>query len=289
MTARFCTHCGRPVLATSSFCSACGAPVGWAAPPPLSSPGGALPPAYPSSPPPFAPRYSTATSLYPPSPASPASDLSALSSVILATAIGLFGAALGLVELLTTPATTILSSASTSSGTTLSVDFGALYLVLAYTAVGLALGLLELWMYRQAFQTLSSQDRSFSTPASATLAAIIALLFIVLIGVAFVGVVIQAGACAGPGRPITSACLNEGTVLALLAVLGIVAIVALVGYLGLLVGIWRLGTRYRDGKFRIGAILLLLPVADLVGMALILVAAHAARAQVQSGTARYTY
>ena len=91
----------------------------------------------------------------------------------------------------------------------------------------------------------------------------------------------QAITCAGSGNPITSACLNVGTLLGIVAVMGITAIIILVGYIGLLIGIWRLGSRYSSDGFKVGAVLLIFPVLSVAGAILILVSARNARARIE--------
>jgi Protein of unknown function (DUF973) len=215
-----------------------------------------------------------------PSPATSAVDQSALSNVILAAILGLVGALLSLVELFSTSARSFVNVANTGTGTSVSLDLTGLYLVAALGGVGLAFVLIELWLYREAFRTLTPVDGRFSTPATLVLVALIALVLLILVAIGLLAVVYQAIVCAGSGNPITSVCISPGELLGLLAVLVVVAIVALVGYIGLLLGIWRLGTRYGDSLFKVGAILLIFPVLNIVGVILILVAARTARSKI---------
>jgi uncharacterized membrane protein len=283
MAARFCAYCGQPIPANARFCPSCGATVGAApAPPPAYAPPGASP----GAPPPLtfgtgAP-YAPYRPAYPVAPAVPSTfggaDRLALSNVRLAAVLGLVGVALSFFTLFLTPAlATFTGATTTSSGSSFTLDLTELYVLAAALGVGLALGFLELWFYRQAFRTLEQTDRTFSTPATLTLVAIVALLIIVLAVLALVGVLYQAYVCAGPGGTITSACVDAGTLLGLVVLVGIAAIVLLVGYIGLLIGIWRLGTRYNEGMFKVGAVLLILPLLSVVGLILVLIAAQSAR------------
>jgi hypothetical protein len=200
----------------------------------------------------------------------------------LAAILGLVGAVLSIVQLFFTSAFSFLGVSSAGSGTSLTLNLTALYLVVAVGAVGIILVLLELWLYRRAFVTLGRQDTRFSTPATMVLVALVALAIIVLVLVALVDVIYQAIVCAGSGNPITSACIDVGTVLGLAAVLGVTAIVAFIGVIGLLIGIWRLGTRYDEAMFKVGAILFIFPVLNFVALILILVAARSASRRLQS-------
>jgi uncharacterized membrane protein len=283
MATRFCSHCGRPVAPGAGFCSSCGAPVAGGAAP-TAVPGTAYPP--PPGAQPYAP-YPT----YPVPGAGPGwnaptfgpADHAALSDVFLAAMIALIGIALSIAELFTSAASNLFNVTSVGSGSSVTVDLTALYVAAALGVVGVVLFLLGVWFYRRAFRTLAPQDARFSTPATLTLLLFIAVILLIGILAAFFAVFFQAAQCAGSGNAITSACIDVGTVLGLIAGLFVLLIVALVGAIGLLIGIWRLGTRYNEGLFKAGAILLIFPVVSVVGIILILLAAHSVRSKIQSG------
>jgi Protein of unknown function (DUF973) len=203
-------------------------------------------------------------------------EVTALSKVSLAAALGLIGAILSFVELFATPATS-LSGSTVNGSPTFVLSVETLYFIGAVAGIGLVFGLVELLFYRQAFATLAAVDPRFSTPSSLVLAAMVGLVIVVLAGVGLFVVVYQAILCAGAGSPITSTCLDAGTLLGLVGLLVVAALIVFVGYIGLLVGIWRLGTRYDESLFKVGAVLLIIPVLNLVGLILIIVAARAAR------------
>ncbi len=204
-------------------------------------------------------------------------DRVALSNVTLAAILGLVGAVLSFLVLIVSPVSAYVSTSTTGSGTSVSLDLSGLYLLVGLAGVGLVLTILELWFYRQAFRALAPGDPRFATPATLVLLALVALVIVVLGAIGLVDVVYQAVLCAGSGNPITSTCINVGDLLGLVAVVAIGGIIALIGYIGLLIGIWRLGTRYGEGMFKVGAILLIFPVLSFVGLIMILVAARSAR------------
>lgn len=296
MTARFCQYCGRPVAPNASFCPSCGAAIGGV--PAAPSPPGTPPPLTFSTPTPYSPYapyapYPSYPQGYPgPGGAAPshgAADRFALSSVSLAAIIGLVGAVLSVVGYLFTPALSVFGGSAAGSGTSISVDLTGLYVLIAVGAVGLLFSLVELWLYRRAFRTLAPNDPRFSTPASLTLLALVALVLLALVAVALVGEFYEAIQCAGSGNAITSACLNFGAALGLLALVGVLAIILFVGYIGLLIGIWRLGTRYGEGLFKAGAVLLIFPFLSFIGLILILVAARSASGKIPGGSSAATF
>lgn len=214
-------------------------------------------------------------------------DESALSSVLLAAVIALVSAGLSYVALAYNSVTSLISVSSGGSGASISLP--ALYGLVGLAAVGLVLGLLYLWFFRKAFQSLSVVDGNFSTPSTLTLLAIIGLVGIVLVGAGFVALIFQAISCAGSGNPITTACLSLGSVVGLAILLLIVAILALVGYIGLLIGIWRLGTRYDSALFKVGAVLMIIPYVSVAGVILVLLGAHFSRRKLSGGSFGYAF
>jgi uncharacterized protein DUF973 len=178
------------------------------------------------------------------------------------------------VEIFASPASSLYSATTVGSTTSFSVNANALYFTLAFVVASGAFTLIELWLYRLAFHELAPRDARFSTPAKLVLMAIIALVLLAVVGLALFAEVYEAILCAGQGNPITTSCVNFGAIIGLFALLVLVGIVAFVGWIGLLIGIWRLGTRYDSGLFKVGAILLIFPVLNLVGVLLILIEAH---------------
>jgi hypothetical protein len=245
---------------------------------------GAFPPGFgpaPIPPPPpfgFVPPSGTSGSFLP-SAASRAVDVAALSRVALAAVLAIAGQLLGIVIIAFTNVSGLISVTTSSSGARISLP--SPWVWVGYVLGGAALALTEIVLLRAAFHGLAPADRTFSSPASLAVVALIGVV-LALSGLGlFLKALYDAVACAGTGVPITTSCLTTGTFWGGVALLGIGALLAFIGYIGVLLGIWRLGTRYGDSKFKVGAILLIFPYINLVGGALILVAARAARAKVE--------
>jgi uncharacterized membrane protein YidH (DUF202 family) len=211
-------------------------------------------------------------------PVSPTTFLSVdrvvLWNVTLAAIMSLAGVGLSLVVLLATPAFSLIGVTAVGSGSSLSVDTSGLILIGAVGGAAVALTLVELWFYRRAFRRLARQDRRFSTPATLVWLALVALSIIIVAVVAVLVVLYEAILCAGPGFVITSRCLDAGVAVALGGVIAVAAIALFVGYIGLLVGIWRLGTRYGEWMFKVGALFLIFPFLNVAGTIFILIAAR---------------
>jgi succinate dehydrogenase hydrophobic anchor subunit len=213
-----------------------------------------------------------------------ASDLSALSNVIVAAILNLAGVIVSLVAAFGTSAWQLFTVTTNSSGTTtFTANQSNLSVFVGVVATAVILTFLELIFFRLAFVDLGRIDSRFSTPGTLVLLMLVALPILLFALLGLVYVLEQAITCAGSVNPITSACLDMGTFLAIAAVLGITAILLLVGYIGLLIGIWRLGSRYSSDGFKVGAVLLIFPVLSIAGVVLILVSARSARERIMAG------
>ena len=273
MVPRFCTHCGAPVIPNATFCSSCGTPVAGPAPSPPGtgvSPGFSSPYTYPY--PPAYPTYVPVAVVPTPSMASQGADLKALSRVSTAAILGLISFALSTLVLAITPALAELADIQT--GSTISGFTAGIVLILTILVGGIVLTLVQFLLFRSAYAELSPYDPSFHTPRQLTVVAIAGVILLCIGFVAFLWVYLQGVTC-GAGPNATGVCLNNGEMLGVLALLLVAGVVAFVGVIGLAIGIWRLGTRYGEGLFKAGAILFFL--FNLVGVILILVAAHSAR------------
>ena len=203
----------------------------------------------------------------------PARDRSALSQVRLASILALVGGIVGFVALAVVNAAqlvTVTQRTPGSGGPTISL--GVPGLLALYLGVVTAVTIVELLLLRFAFHTLSEVDREFSTPSTLTILALIGLP-LAIAGVALVLVaLVQDLSCINSSTLSGASCISGDFWAGLgLALLG--GVLALVGYIGILIGIWRLGTRYDNVLFKVGAILTIIPYASIVGQILILVAA----------------
>ena len=216
---------------------------------------------------------------YVPSAGSRAAQVSSLSRVALAAILVLVGQMWGIVVLAITNISGLISVTTSSSGAKISLP--SPWLWVAYLLGGAVVALTEILLFWAAFRGLAREDRSFSTPASLAVVAFVGVVLALTgLGV-FLKALYDAVACAGTGVPIPSSCLTTGTFWAGVALLGIGALLAVIGYVGVLVGIWRLGTRYVDSLFKVGAVLLIFPYLNLIGGVMILVAARKARGKVE--------
>lgn len=210
-----------------------------------------------------------------------AADRYAIGQVRLAAILALIGGLLYVAQLIVGDFSSLLAASTTSSGGVIVV------LPPAYVLFGLLLGLaaivlVEFLLFRSAFHRLLGPDRRFSTPSALALVGFIGYLMLILGGALLIAAIYAAVTCVGSGNPLTQACLFTGAFWGGLALLLIGAIIALVGYIGVLVGIWRLGTRYEDGTFKVAAVLLIFPLLNIVGAILVLVACGGALRRVES-------
>jgi len=294
VAAAFCAFCGKPVPPGAAFCPSCGATVArtpaaapmptYGAPPPAGPPmagGWSPPPTYAGAPYPGTPYPAPPPG---PSPQERQKDGEALRAIEIAAIIALVGFAFSAATLVLTPIenviTTTTSSPSTNSTVHFSLNTTFFYVLIA---AGGLFTLLEYAWYRSGFHTLAAYDTRFRTPAALVIVAIVGYILVILGAVIFVNDLGQlVNSCPGGSTSNLTApsCAIPSGFWAALALVLVGAIVALVGFIGLLIGIWRLGTRFSDGLFKAGAILLIFPFLQIIGAILVLVAAHGCRAKV---------
>jgi hypothetical protein len=215
-----------------------------------------------------------------------AADVEALSRVWIAALISVLGSTLGVAVPLALSLSGHFSITIPSTGGTVSFDQATLVAVIGIAIVGLVLSILSFWYYREGFLAVRPVDSRFSSAPTWALLTIIGLvmvtfgLIIVLVGF------LQLLSCAGTTpSSIPAGCVDLGALLGGAALLLIGAIILLIGYIGTLVAIWRLGTRYNETLFKVGAVLLIFPYLSIIGQILILVGASSARAKVQRAPA----
>jgi len=169
---------------------------------------------------------------------------------------------------------------TTKAGSTL--VFGPLFYVVVI--VSAALSVVTILLLRASFRELVPVDSRFSTPST------LALLLIVGVVVVLIGLVpLIAGAPTLSGCVVTSGnttlpgnCSGLGDLIIGGLVILAGAILVLIGYIGCLIGVWRFGSRFQNSLFKVGAVLLLFPVLNVVAAILILIAAQSERTRVAS-------
>jgi uncharacterized membrane protein len=189
----------------------------------------------------------------------------------VASAIGLASTVLSYVFVFVS-VSSLVSVAPAGSGSTVAVPPPETWVPLLI-AIGV-FAAVYLLIYRSAFENLSTVDDRFRTPRLLVSVAIAGVL-VVLVGIGLLLETLrQAAECAGAGNPIHPACISMSALSGAVGLLVVGAILALLGAIGLLLGIWRVGSRYDRDLFKVGAILLIIPYVNLVGYALILWESH---------------
>jgi Protein of unknown function (DUF973) len=276
VAAEFCEHCASDLTPGAAYCAACGAPTT------SLSTGGRYAPTFPPamSAPPAGAYPAGFQQLGAPSAASDPEDARALSSVVIAALLAVVSSIVSLVVAFSGALSASVGATSGSAGSVLTSRSGAtdIEVVAAFVAVAVV----EIYLYRRAFTSLEARDRRFHTPARLALLLLVSLVLLLVLFAWTISILVAVYYCAGGAAVIPASCV-PATVFAAAGLLILFAVLAVVGYIGILIGIWRLGTRYGDDRFKLGAILLIIPVLDIVGAVLILLAARSASAETRRG------
>jgi hypothetical protein len=156
--------------------------------------------------------------------------------------------------------------------------FGAAFYLLLL--VSGALAVVNILLLRGAFHRLAPIDARFSTPSK--------LVWVLLAGavLAAVGLVVvlftlqHLGNCTlNATGGFTGNCQGLATLALGELILLPGSILVIIGYIGCLIGLWRVGERYQESSFKIGTVLLLIPLLSVAGAVLLFIAAHTTRAK----------
>lgn len=221
----------------------------------------------------------------PRAPDTRAADLGALSKIWTAALISILGSLLGVAVPLALSFGHYISFSIPATGSTVTYGVTALYTVLGIGIVGIVISIVAFWFYRDGFLALRPVDPRFASSPTWALLVIIGLIMVSLGLVAVLVGLVQTLSCVGTSTTVPATCVNIGALLGGVGLLLVGVIVLLIGYIGTLVAIWRLGTRYDNSLFKIGAVLLIIPFLSVVGQILILVAASSAKGRVGQGPA----
>jgi uncharacterized protein DUF973 len=169
-------------------------------------------------------------------------------------------------------------NAATATGGAASVGFTLVEVVFLSLFAGVALVLVSFGLYAAGFAKLRRADRKFGAPMGLAIVGLVGFLVIVgLVGL-LAALLLQVIGCGGPGVATASCVTLAATVpdpVTLVGGLFLGFIVGLVGWIGLVLGLYRVGKRYGSTLTRIGAILYIVPVADVVAPVLIVVGTSA--------------
>ncbi|MCI4352766.1 MAG: DUF973 family protein [Thermoplasmata archaeon] len=214
-------------------------------------------------------------------PQRPEKDLAALSRIRGAAIVAMVGAAASAAISVVLSTGGYLRFAPTTTTTLPTFTSMFLFIFLGVELAAFAALVASFELYREGFVELRDVDTRFSSSPTFALLAMIGFVILAVGLLVLLLALYNIVSCAGHTLPIPLGCLQLGTLLGGVALAGIGGIVALIGVIGTLVAIWRLGERYAESLFKVGAILLIIPFLNIVGQILIFVAARGATSRIQ--------
>jgi hypothetical protein len=126
------------------------------------------------------------------------------------------------------------------------------------------------------FRSLRSTANEFTTPSRLTIVALVSTSALLLALLALIASFVPILQSAVNGTPLSSISLaNFGLFALVFFIFGIAGLVGFIG--GVMLGIWRTGSRFDNSLLKAGAIFLIIPFLSIVGPILILVAIHQVR------------
>lgn len=270
----FCSSCGHQLEEGVVYCPSCGSRVLTEAP----QLGG------PTNLPPIPPKY----------PIYNDADKHALDKLKLFAIIFLIGALGGIVftfvfvlgGIYSIPLNiSQLNSTSTGTQAIIAPNFfsNLFYTIIATSLIGVIIEFVALLQLRSAFKGLTTADRSyFGIPSKLTIVELIALPLLIIGLLATLSVL---------GSFFTTMVQNQNQTTTLPAGIGIFfgatalevvsGIAVVIGYIGgIMLGIWRMGSRYNETLFKVAAIFLIIPLLQIVAPILILIGTSGAKSRI---------
>jgi hypothetical protein len=136
-------------------------------------------------------------------------------------------------------------------------------------AVGLALLVIAIILYLASFAAFRRVQPGFTGPL--VLGIVGALGFLLILGgvASYLSQIFSAVACSQVNAP--ASCVNFTSIFIALGAVLLGALLALIGWIGLIIGIYRIGKRYHSTLTKVGAILYIVPVLNIIAPILVFI------------------
>jgi len=184
-------------------------------------------------------------------------------------------------SLFSTPARLGLGPTSTPAQVRAALD-PFLRNVATLASVGVVVGFVSLGILTLALRELARVDRNrFGLPSTLMVVMIVGVAIVAVSFIPFLNAILNAVAQlpASPGSGFNPAFATQFAAIFLplifVAAGAIITIVGLIG--GMILGLWRVGTRYDQTVIKLGAIFTVIPLLNIAAPVLVLVGAHEAR------------
>ncbi|MGI0133188.1 MAG: DUF973 family protein [Thermoplasmata archaeon] len=145
-----------------------------------------------------------------------------------------------------------------------------LYGILGLIAAGVLLDVVAFILYTTSFGLLRHVDAGFRAPRALGIVGVIGFLMLALGPTVILLGLLSAVSCASAGGG--TGCVNAGTFVLGAAMILLGAVLSFVGWIGLILGVFRMGSRYGSGLLKVAAILFIVPIASIVAPLLAFVA-----------------
>jgi len=155
--------------------------------------------------------------------------------------------------------------------------FQAITLIIPISAVISLVGMLLLTL---GFRGLSRVDARFSLPSMFMIVMIIGFILAVVGVIPLVNDIpnLIAQAPTTPGAPSSAFTTLLSTLIFSIALIGLGGLLSLIGLIGgIILGLWRVGSKYDETVVKIGAIFIIIPLLDIIAPILILVGVSGVR------------
>jgi len=197
-------------------------------------------------------------------------ELSGVSRVKWGALLGILGLVLAVGGVLVVLLDVGLGITNTSDAGYVSL-LKTILLAVILVVIGVLLALLSFVLYTAGFAALRRSDRRFSTPM---VLCVIGLIGLALIGgfvVSYAGGIDSALGCPSSNSTCQNNATSIGHGVVVLAYVG--GLLGFIGLIGLILGLYRFGSRYQSSIAKVGAILYIIPFLSVIAPILVFIGA----------------
>jgi hypothetical protein len=141
--------------------------------------------------------------------------------------------------------------------------------LLAVLSIGFFVALVAVILYLLSFSAFKKVQSGFGGPRALVLIGVVGTLLVFVGLVAALEEFLMVSSCVATNT--TSSCVSIATLYGPVLAIFFGLVLAFVGWIGLIIGIYRVGSRYNSTPTKVGAILTIIPVVALVAPILILI------------------
>jgi uncharacterized protein DUF973 len=155
--------------------------------------------------------------------------------------------------------------------------------ILVVVSIGFLIAIVAVILYTLSFGAFRKVQSGFGGPRVLLILGVIGT-FLIFVGVVLIlSQFLMAVSCVKAGG--SASCVSISSIVGAVLVIFLGLFLAFLGWIGLIIGLWRIGSRYHSTITKVGAILTIIPVVSIIAPILILIGVSESLRRLQSRAA----